>query len=337
MRIVQHTIALLMICAALSHAAFTDPLAGLDFDSLQGPLKRVTFDRYACDAKTMSWLPGERIRVKLPDLGTSFTSEGLDETEVLRFETHVVEYGTGGRPSVYRLFDGGGALKESTRYTYDEAGNLIELVRMNSRGETLRRETFEYDETNRKSLWIIEQGGAMLERHEYSYDEQGRPAGEHRVLARPPREYTLRYTYSEKGERVTVEHFKEDGTLELKLLRLYDDRGRMIGEAFFDKEGRPSGRLDLVLDESGAILERSLNTPKGTEFRATFHNDERGNPIETRETDRNGDRLSQQWLMYQYDEHGNWIQRAAYERREFSGRMTVDPVSYDHRVIEYFD
>jgi antitoxin component YwqK of YwqJK toxin-antitoxin module len=127
-----------------------------------------------------------------------------------------------------------------TKYKYDPAGHLIEVMHMDSEGKPSQTESFEYDAEGRKTTRYMQEHTAYIKSKQlagrYEYDPEGRlarevqyrgqcdPAGE--KAGKCPISQTVTYTYDADG-RVTTESIEQQYPSPRSMKKRYEYHGKV--------------------------------------------------------------------------------------------------------------
>lgn len=311
------------------------PLDEFDLPAFETLPSRIVWSQIECGGASNGWMSGQEAEVEVPPVGgATFPGAAPLKAEGMLVKRRVLEL-DGSQPLEMRIYSGGGELLSSIRYDHDASGNLIAKIRRGSDGGIEREERFKY-ENGHRSYWAIYVNGILIEEHDYVYHEDGRLKTEMRRFTRPPRVERIEYSYEAENRRVSIEHFNEDGSLDVRHIRFYDESDRFIGETYFDKGGNQSGSLLIDRDEEGYITRKRIMTPRsGEEYVGLYRNNGQGHPVELEEYNRDGDRLTHDFVEYRYHDSGPWSLRVKYTRQYINSRAVYAPREVDIREFEF--
>lgn len=151
---------------------------------------------------------------------------------------------------------GGQKLKNTTEYTYDEAGKLTKETRTETDG---MRHIYAYSYNNNGQLTRVDRkvtnkkGSTQQESYEiYTYDKQGNKVnwwerqGARRI-----------WTYDDRGNVLSETEKDKNGSVLVKMTYTYDDQDRLLSESWY--QGNASKQTEAYVytyDEAGRVLAR---------------------------------------------------------------------------------
>ena len=107
---------------------------------------------------------------------------------------------------------------------------------------------------------------------------------------------------------------------------IYDEKGNIIEENYYDSDGNLSSKDTYEYDEKGNNIEKNNYDSDGSlNSKTTYKYDEKGNMIEYNTDGRFGEKYT---YKYEYDKNNNWIQQVTYEDNK--------PIQITERIIEYY-
>ncbi|MEX1001358.1 MAG: hypothetical protein WDZ35_04515 [Crocinitomicaceae bacterium] len=201
------------------------------------------------------------------------------------------------------------------RFIYDEKGNLIEERNVNDIDEILERKVMTYNNkgqmTSQKVEFLHHQENKMIPESyfEFTYDENGKIATKAGWEDEKEDEtVTYKYIHTENSE--AIKKYDKSGQLQESWVQKWDEKGRLIEDEHTKySDGRAMTKtITFTYDKYDHILTETLT--------------------------KTGSSIKKQIIFeYEYDEHGNWI-----ERKE-SKKMGVKETQGVHlkRHIEYYE
>lgn len=126
--------------------------------------------------------------------------------------------------------DANGELLSDTKYTYDDQGNVIEVISDNPEEEIWYRKVYRYDAAGQHDfVTTFNREGDPVERVSFEYDDQGRPT---QIVEENRRQKnTLQMEYNERGDIVFQEEKDLNGEVINRIERIYNHDG-FLTESF---------------------------------------------------------------------------------------------------------
>lgn len=153
-----------------------------------------------------------------------------------------------------------GESTDKMEYSFDAEGRLVEECKQKNGRFDLRR-TYLYDERGNKTeeTTLDSDGNRTTQRFAYRYDENGRML-EERMLDGDG-QTTMRYTmqYDKAGHITQRKQFDREGNFSGSSC-LFDQRGNVVENTWFNSASRSSGHLRYSYDEQGRLTAEELVT-----------------------------------------------------------------------------
>ena len=321
--------------------------------SLKGLVSTLHSEIAEWDAETKSWKPPRFSTM------THFRSDGqISETEYHNPDGSVSRFGN--------YYDDAGKLQESrsrnnndaensSLYHYDDSGRLVRVVSIDQNGLQTDSQIFRYDDAGRKTaqyfLPFDAGAGAVSVSPGLGNSDQTTESvwydRNHRFLER------VTYTRDANGKLLKEEmHLDDDAFAFDKIASAStEEREQLMAQLtkLFGAD-RVMATTSYRYDEGGRQIERRIQMANLGDTRTTYTYDDRGNAVEEvtvsvhreMQVDETGNEhfanetseTSSAHYDYQYDAHGNWIERitsSAAQNSSASQRSNIE-----RRQISYY-
>ena len=306
------------------------------------------------DAESKSWRP--------PRFSTM--THFLPDGQISEVEYHHPD------GSVYRIgnyYDDAGKLKESrsrsnndaetsSLYHYDDSGRLIRVASIDESGLQKDSQVFRYDDTGRKTaqyfLSIDAGSGAMSFSPGLGDSDQTTESvwydRNHRFLQR------VTYTRDANGKLLKEEmHLDDDAFASGEIARasITEEREQLMAQLTkLLGADRVMAITSYRYDEGGRQIERRIQMANLGDTRTTYTYDDRGNAVDEvavsghreMQVDETGNEYftnessetTSAHYDYQYDAHGNWIERITWSAAQNSSALQRSNI--ERRQISYY-
>jgi YD repeat-containing protein len=195
-------------------------------------------------------------------------------------------------------------------YTYDAKGRETERTFLNAEGVITSRAVSAYDGRGRKvEMTFYNPDGAVNHVQTFVYDDRGKLIREAHLNPDGTVRNVSVYTYDAGGRLREWSMQKPDGSLSQRKVSNYDEKGREIEWTVYRGDGTP------------ALGQRSSY-------------DERGNVVESLRYG-NGVLVSRETFTYEFDAHGNWVERRLVRETVKEG-YSLTEVEVSYRTITYY-
>lgn len=273
-----------------------------------------------------------------------------------------MKYNEQGQMTEYFEMDYTESVYTHRRYEYDSEGRLVKTEQYGEKGELSETTTRTYDEAGNIREILYQPGPGMSispERTSYEYDEKGRKVKESMHALEPEVfEYEIDYVYNDADLQTdyywygshgdSVEHYhydfdsagreirsskeQEDGTFITITEKEYDGKGNVIRDVLYNEQGLWVATRLYSYDERGLLLEtRNLSSEDGDpdQFYAktVCLYDEKGR--KTRETMYYTDDVILRVEDFVYDENGCMKEKVLYnEDGTVSGSVKYEYMAF---------
>jgi hypothetical protein len=140
------------------------------------------------------------------------------------------------------FFDPAGEVGTKYEYKYNNAGNRIETLRINSEGVPYKRYTYEYNKhINKIKSTCYSITGKMEKFYIYEYDEKGNLINDLWFNADSTLEYKIVNKYDTDGKKIESEMYLPGGEGDNKIKYFYDKKGNLIEEVHYNAEDSKTG------------------------------------------------------------------------------------------------
>ncbi|MDO5399438.1 MAG: M56 family metallopeptidase [Eubacteriales bacterium] len=160
----------------------------------------------------------------------------------------------------------------TTKFRYDEAGNLHIKERLNDDGTTRRKEIYEYDSRGSQIAWWSYDGNTLWTRGQREFDEQG---------------------------NVVQETSYRGDVLYLGTAYVYDENGRIL-EKISTLEGQPAGTARYEWSDDHHYRVSHLDTNENLLYSTAYVTDDEDRVIRWEQFTKDG--VSEGWEEYEYAE-----------------------------------
>lgn len=210
------------------------------------------------------------------------------------------------KPVMFEEFDLQGDLKEMYVREYNEYGHVVSDRKMGS--NRLVQLILEYRyQKEKEARSLMETKAYSADKHllyvkTFSRDKQGNVTNERKADEKGKQLLAYEYFYDEFGNverQVTINsHIERQSEVEY----LYDDRGRKIGEFYYDANGKMTRHMEFNYNENGLMVSASNSVPGGEVHRYE--------------------------MKYEFDEKGNWVRQEIWKEG-------IIPMTIIFRYIKY--
>ena len=200
----------------------------------------------------------------------------------------------------------------NTKMSFDKSGRYTEYASMTPGGDLSYKTTYAYFAAEKRAVltyhkkdenpfvtkhWRYNAQGLLSEIQEYNKDNT---AGWRYV-----------HTYDEKGNRVTLDSYKPEGTFYSKTSSTFDAKGNETGYLLQTTGYANSSRKYTYDDKGNKTEEIWMNGKNETDFRFVRAYDAYGSMTEE-STYKKDKLIGKVTWQYVYDKKGNWIRRTQY-------------------------
>lgn len=228
-------------------------------------------------------------------------------------------------------------LIDSARYQFNEQGNLSGKNDYFLYGYYFGNVfTYLYDEKGRVATEIRvkydeDDISDILEfRSVYEYDDSDLHVRKTLLDRSGKQPYDL-YTYDYKGKIVSEAFYDRDGQLEREYIHTYDDRGNRIFSGNKNARQGTESNSEWIskYDKAGHMTEQQFfKTPGKLTARTVYQYNSNGDVIQSHQFDTAGKSVKKLSFKYEYDSQLNWVRKIEYENDQ--------PTVISKRLISYF-
>jgi len=191
---------------------------------------------------------------------------------------------------------------DTTEYIYDDEGNLLEKITVDSDGALESRKEMKYENSKMICEISYDAESNILNKVNYKHDEKGNEIEITRFNAGENKTIRTEFVFNEEGKRVETLTYNSKEELIARSEYEEDNKGQLIKSIEEDRFNYSS--TTIAYDERGNITEQ-LETNKAGELNSRINRkfDENNNLIEVAVTiDRHGKALNQNYvILYQYE------------------------------------
>ena len=251
-------------------------------------------------------------------------------------------------------------------YTLDDRGTRIESRVYDSDGTLASRFTYKYDaKGNKTEEGFYYHTGQFGGKSVYTYDERGNQTSQTSYGADGTVNWKTVSTYDARGNRTEWLQYERD-TLRYKIISMYDERGRIVGNETIESNALPNvlvshapvpGKVSYTYNDEKRTKEVATYKPDGSlKDRVVHAYDDKGNEIGRAMFKADGTpndpviqfydninepgskfrgSLSGKSLVgFEYDSHGNWTKKTSLIQ---SGKDSKpQPYRAEERIITYY-
>ncbi len=289
------------------HAAGEEK-SDVDLARLNGPVRSVQVEKSVYTIQYARHVQEPRILETVTDYDTQgrkteHIEYNADGTILSRRTYH---YGGAGRLAEEKVLDAHGTLVEQTIHTYDRSGKEIATSHYDGNGKLQQKTVHVYDDNGLLSRSCTSNSEAeFISEQVFTYNESGRLV-----------KTVTRVDGNSLGETMRCE---------------YDNTGRVIRHARYDSND--DLQYTTVYSYGDMKTMTIHDSATGREWASTYDRD--GNITERSEPGRRKPTLYE----YQYDSHGNWIEKKAlmwYRQRGHGAHPYYAPSKVEYRTIRYY-
>lgn len=193
-----------------------------------------------------------------------------------------------------------GDLAFTEKYTYDEQGKLMMIEGINPDETLTIIKDYEYSPDGYKE--ITSENEVVVKEIEFTTDSSGKVLSEKEIAFHQGNQITERFhTYKNDQLIQSKVTYGKDGHI---ITYKYDAKGQLIEDVIVDLKNKPISKKRRRFDENNNIVEENLY-------------------------DMNGRLKTNNRILYEYDEKGNWTKRTQYANQH------EEPISNTIRTIRY--
>lgn len=198
--------------------------------------------------------------------------------------------------------------------TFNDKGYKVESDVYNKLGKLQNKIIYKYDNKNKRlSRNVYGEKGYIRNKYVYVYNEQG-----HKIAYQcysPNGEVVESWFYNndERGREIEAIYQVPKRSAEMRrYLYKYDKLGNVEELSQYSKDDTPEVTWRYSYDKKGMITELyTYKEDKLLKKRVTRY-DVYGNPLKMKEYDGDGRFIEETNYEYEFDSHGNWVQRIDY-------------------------
>lgn len=245
------------------------------------------------------------------------------------YSTIINVYDSLGHRVTHKVFDDRGQLQSKIRYRYDANGHPIK-EKMFTDGEIYSKRRNYYDSIgNRtKEIWVTDLGDEKRKTiYTYAYNNHGdRTQLTAKADSQISFQTIFKYTYDKQGHMATKREYAAD--YGQKYLWKYGNRGNVILEKNFNKDGSLNYKAIYTYDKAGNRIEEKVYDPSQKLINRNTYT-YKGNVFISKNFWPSGKLDYKYTYRYTFDDHGNWIKEIAF--------MGNNPYTITIRKIEYYN
>lgn len=232
-----------------------------------------------------------------PVMQSAYSAEGvLSEKVIMQYDengrvihqTYWVDEGDPSEEKSFEYDNSGKVVKElyhyldgsfdTTFYTYNEDGLLVEKTTIDEEETPERKEVFTYENGKLKSMVITDTEGNKLAKEELGYDDKGNLIQHIKEDFETGEYFKLMVEFSADNHKISE--------------KIYDEEDELLETTWFEEDDK--GRIIRTVEEN-AMFRKIKN----------FSFDDRGNNLGYEETNANGEKMVM--VEHQYDNENNTI------------------------------
>jgi hypothetical protein len=220
---------------------------------------------------------------------------------------------------------------DASYITYNDEGRKIETDEYGKDGKVSERRTYVYDDNGiYTGVEVYDANGVLTSKHTYvnTYDDKGNLISREHLRPDGSLDNRYTYTYDNNGNMLEYTWFGGGKAAGSKEVCKYDGKGNMIEDILYKPDGKIDWKFNYTYDEKGNRTEES--DYKGSKFiiRYFINYDEQGNETEVDWCHENGKPYRKYFQKYIYDNGGNWITLTAFQKNK--------PIYIFERELTYF-
>jgi hypothetical protein len=199
-------------------------------------------------------------------------------------------------------------------YEYNQDGDTVKIIWYNRKDIETKKQEFKYQSPGK----IIERDyfdeGIFYAKDIYIYNTNGMLA-EYQNFSKKNLEYTIKYQYNDKNKQTVWERFDDEGTLELKGVSEYNEKGRKTDSTYYYK-GKVDSKAKYKYDNVGNVTDFILNSENGELIYRYEYQYNKINQLITEKKYDNQD-VMVEYYDIQYNKDGQLNQIHKYGEKEF--------------------
>lgn len=222
-------------------------------------------------------------------------------------------------------------------YQYDSAGDLAEVITRDGDGSLVFRAIYSLEVGSWRQS-VYEGDGRLLEEIVHIHDSDGNLV--RAINHYPDGSIKARWSSELSAEGVVTREALEyapDGSFKGRRIEVDDPRRRELQKSFYDANGSLQSRSVSYYDTNRSEIERRNYDSRGLlERRLTWQHDQSGNVTRTAEYSGNDQLEDERFLVYEYDDVGNWTKRTFLILVPGSAPAAYRPGPFIYRAITYW-
>ena len=197
-------------------------------------------------------------------------------------------------------------------YTFNDKGDLAEWKHNDMVDNNSWRKKCTYNADDRLVLEEMYRGNVMSWRTRYRYDAEGRMVEQLTNQINEGKDIKYLYLYDEFGNQIESKCYL-DGWFRSKSVMKYDEQGREIESAFYDKLGAMLEQRFSVYDKNGNLAEYMMLRfdPTTSYTRSCYELDKAGNVVKSFSYNKEGEMTG--YGVNSYDEEGRCVELSSFE------------------------
>ena len=232
-----------------------------------------------------------------------------------------VEYECEGmRVLAEKQFNKDGSLRHSTKYKYDDAGNMIEIA-----------EFFKDNTLERRLQYTLDKSGNIIKEVDTKqvHPEHFRPKRYDVYVTT-----SSTYRYDDKKRIVEEKGYYPNGALYSTYSYIYDKSNRRVRKVWTDMKDRPVDLEINIFDDRGLLIEKWKY--QNLCYTKSPSSDSEGELCPGKLSTDIGLFYYGTKTVYTYDNHKNWIKQVDFEISEREGLKAFKPSTSESRQILYY-
>ena len=186
-------------------------------------------------------------------------------------------------------------------YGYDEKGRRIREAHYFADGRCVYDLEYAYDEKGNQLSRVDHEDGTPVLEIENEYDDQGNLICKTDYTNQERHKYI--YEYDNRGNMLSQIYYNKNGTVTSSYSYTYDDRGNLLCEIYYSSDGTINRKFQYTYDQKGNKVDEFLYYGSDDTTHRSYTYDKQGNMLSSSTFAEDGSIASQQ--IYTYDKKGN--------------------------------
>ena len=222
-------------------------------------------------------------------------------------------------------------IDDASYFVYNDAGRKIETAALGKDGKVTERRTYVYDDNGIYTDVEVYDANGVASKHIYvnTYDEKGNLISREHLRPDGSLDNRYTYTYDNNGNMLECTSFGGGKAAGSKQVWKLDGKGNTLEDILYKTDGKIDWKFNYSYDEKGNRIEETVYKGE-TKFiiKYLMKYDEHGNEVETDWCRESGKIYRKYFSKYEYDSYSNWIKQTGFHKDK--------PEYISERELTYF-